>query len=188
MKTIQELREQEAQLLEAIATIQAELSELGGDEYKGCWLDSSPAHSGRGSYTRLRWFVDVASKRKGCKTLKGEAIGRATRAIELWSKLAQLEAELARVGEELRKLEELAARLGLEMPTTSTPRRQRRSDRTPARSTDVQGIPNGTKVKVPRGWEAVITGYLGENRYAICYSTGLPGQEDSYPAHCLTVE
>ncbi|MEP1079351.1 hypothetical protein NDI52_28490 [Leptolyngbya sp. PL-A3] len=186
MSTIQELQQRETHLTEAIATIQAELEELGGDEYRDCWLDETPDRTAKKSYTRLRWFD--ADKRKRCRTLKGDEVGRARKAIALWSELALMTAELAHVGEELLKFEAMAVRLGLEVPTTSTPRRQRRGDRKPARSADVQSIPNGAKVTVPRGWEAVVTGYLGENRYSIRYNTGLPGEEDSYPAHCLTIE
>lgn len=184
---IKDLQQQQDQLSNAIASIQAELREMGGDKYKDCWLDSSPSHNGAQRYTRLRWFIDVAAKKKGCRTLRGDEVGRATKAIALWSELAQLEAELTRVGVELREVEELAERLGLELPTTSTPRRQRRSDRTPAKPADVQAWQGYTGEGAP--WvDVVITGYLGENRYAIRYSTGLPGEEDKYPAHCLTVE
>lgn len=41
---------------------------------------------------------------------------RISKAIALWSELAQLEAELNRVGGELREAAELAVRLGLEGP------------------------------------------------------------------------
>ncbi|MBD1911254.1 hypothetical protein [Leptolyngbya sp. FACHB-8] len=57
----------------------------------------------------------MATKKKGCRTLRGDEVGRATRAIALWSELTQLEVDLARVGEELGKVAVMAARLGLEV-------------------------------------------------------------------------
>lgn len=114
---IKQLRQDEDRPSKTIATIRAELGTLDdGEQYQGCWLDSTPDRTGKKHYTRLRWFIDVAAKKKGCRTLRGDEVGRARKAIALWSELAQLEAELARVGGELRKVEELAARLGLELP------------------------------------------------------------------------
>jgi len=72
-------------------------------------------------------------------------------------------------------------------PPPSAKSKRRRGGEAIATEKDVQGIPNGTRVKVPRGWEAVVTGYLGEGRYSIRYDTGLPGDEDEYPLHLLTV-
>ncbi|MEP1079672.1 hypothetical protein NDI52_30130 [Leptolyngbya sp. PL-A3] len=108
-------------------------------------------------------------------------------AIARGRQLTKLQRQIKVVEAEIQVIEETAARLGLQVPRASTTRRKG-SDRKPARSADVQSIPNGAKVTVPRGWEAVVTGYLGENRYSIRYNTGLPGEEDSYPAHCLTIE
>jgi len=52
---------------------------------------------------------------------------------------------------------------------------------------DVQGIPNGTRVKVPSGWEAEITSYAGGDRYNLKMLTGVPGLEDTYPDQMLEV-
>ncbi|MEP1079171.1 hypothetical protein NDI52_27560 [Leptolyngbya sp. PL-A3] len=147
---------------------------IDGERYQDCWLDSTPDRTGKKHYTRLRWFIDVATKKKGCRTLRGDEVGRATRAIAL----CQLEADLARVGEELRKVEELAARLGLEVPAVSVAQVE----------ADPQTIPDGTQVKVPSGWEAQIIGYAGGDRYHLRFLTGIKGQTDIYPARMLTVE
>jgi hypothetical protein len=115
-----------------------------------------------------------------------EKVAATEAAIARGRKLTKLRRQIRSVETEIQVIEETVARLGLQLPRASP--RRKGGDRKPAKSADVQDIPNGTKVKVLRGWEAVITGYLGGNRYAIRYSTGLPGTEDDYPAHCLTVD
>jgi hypothetical protein len=175
---IKQLQQDEDRLSKAIATLKAELATLNGEQYQGCWLDSTPDRTGKKHYTRLRWFIDVAAKKKGCRTLRGDEVGRATKAIALWSELAQLEAELAHVGEELRKVEGMAARLGLQLPAISVAQV----------GAAPQTIPNGTRVKVPSGWEAEIIGYAGGDRYHLRFLTGIKGQTDVYPARMLTVK
>ena len=175
---IKQLQQDEDRLSKAIATIRAELATLDGERYQDCWLDSTPDRTGKKHYTRLRWFIDVAAKKKGCRTLRGDEVGKATRAIAFWSELTDLEAELARVGEELRKAEELAAKLGLHLPAVSVAHVE----------ADPQTIPDGTRVKVPSGWEAEIVGYAGGDRYHLRFLTGIKGQTDVYPARMLAVE
>jgi len=95
---IRYLQQEEAQLTEPIATLKNELAEISGEAYRGYWLDTTQDRTGKKNYTRLRWFIDAATKRKGCRTLKGDEVGKATRSIELWAEMATLEAKQATVG------------------------------------------------------------------------------------------
>jgi len=121
MQTIQQLLQEKAHLTEAIASIKKELHQMDGEQYQGCWLDSTSDRTGQKSYTRLRWFIDVTTKKKGCRTLKGKEIKKASRAIALWNDLAQYEADLAYVCEEIQVIYEAAQQWGLQLPDDALP-------------------------------------------------------------------
>lgn len=198
---IKDLQQEEARISEAIATLRSELAEIGGERYQGCWLDSTQDRTGKKSYTRLRWFINVAAKKKGCRTLKGDEIATATKAIELWAALGQHEAELARLSDEMRRAEDeraiveaLARSLGWTPPQPKKPARKsggKRGDRhtSPSGKTaaDVQTVPDGTRVKVPAGWNAEIIGYEGNGRYQVRFLDGITGATDTYPRFMLEV-
>ncbi|MBD1909771.1 hypothetical protein [Leptolyngbya sp. FACHB-8] len=105
MEVIQELRKQEWCLSETIAIIKTELANIGGHTYRECWLDSYQDLSVAKRYTRLRWFVDVATQKKGARILKRTEVEKAARAIALWAELAWLEGELNRAGLEIQTIE-----------------------------------------------------------------------------------
>lgn len=105
MEAIQELRKQEWCLSETIAIIKAELANIGGHAYRECWLDSYQDPGVAKRYTRLRWFIDVATQKKGARILKRAEVENAARAIALWAELAWLEGELNRAGVEIQSIE-----------------------------------------------------------------------------------
>jgi len=64
----------------------------------------------------------VATKRKGCKTLKSEEAVIAERAIALWAELAMVETQLEKIEGGLARIRHQAARLGLDVPRSSAVR------------------------------------------------------------------
>lgn len=92
--------------------LKAKLSECNGEAYRGCWLDTACNSAGK-RYTRLRWFRELATKKKGCRILRGEELAIAMRAIALWQ-------EYERVKVELKRLDQAS-------PQVATPRRRRAS-------------------------------------------------------------
>jgi hypothetical protein len=48
--------------------------------------------------------------------LHGEELGQAIHAIALWAEVAKAESELAKINAEIRKIEDIAWRYGLDMP------------------------------------------------------------------------
>lgn len=76
--------------------LKTKLSECSGEAYRGCWLDTACNSAGK-RYTRLRWFREVQSKKKGCRILHGEELATAMRAIALWQEIERVEAELKRL-------------------------------------------------------------------------------------------
>ncbi|GAB4474469.1 MAG: hypothetical protein OHK0037_35360 [Elainellaceae cyanobacterium] len=76
--------------------LKAKLSECNGEAYRGCWLDTATNSAGK-RYTRLRWFREVATKKKGCRILHGEELAIAMRAIALWQEVERVEVELKRL-------------------------------------------------------------------------------------------
>lgn len=92
--------------------IKAKLSECNGEAYRGCWLDTACNSTGT-RYTRLRWFREVQSKKKGCRILHGEELATAMRAIALWQQYERVEVKL-------KWLDQAS-------PQVATPRRRRAS-------------------------------------------------------------
>lgn len=105
MEAIRELRKQEWCLSETIAIIKTELANIGGHDYRECWLDSYQNPGAVKRHTRLRWFIDLATQTKGARILKREEVEKAARAIALWAELAWLEGELNRAGVEIQTIE-----------------------------------------------------------------------------------
>lgn len=108
MEAIQELRKQEWCLSEMIAIIKTELANIGGHAYRECWLDSYQNPGAAERYTRLRWFIDIATQKKGARILKRAEVEKAARSIALWAELAWLEGELNRAGVEIQEIEKTA--------------------------------------------------------------------------------
>lgn len=104
MEYIDELHKQVWWSSEAIANIKAELEEIGGEAYRGCWLDSYLG-GGTKRYPRLWWFSDIKIHKKHYRLLADDEVGQALKAIALWAELDWVEGELRRISAEMMKLE-----------------------------------------------------------------------------------
>jgi hypothetical protein len=70
-------------------------------------------------------------------------------------------------------------------PPKSSPKRRREA--VTVAVVDTQVIPDGTRVRVPAGWEAEVIGCEGNGRYQVRFLTGIPGQTDTYLASMLKI-
>lgn len=86
----------------------------GAEAYRGCWLDSAVNSAGK-RYSRVRWFIGLHPKRKGCRALKAGEHAIATHAIALWRRRDQVAAESRSIERQLRAIEKQAAILGLSL-------------------------------------------------------------------------
>jgi len=110
---LQSLQIRQTAINTRISHLKEQLAECNGDAYRGCWLDSTTNSAGK-TYPRLRWFKSLQPKRKGCRMLRGAELGQAIHAIALWAEVDKAESELAKINAEIRKIEDIACRYGLE--------------------------------------------------------------------------
>lgn len=92
----------EKALVERRGDLKARITAIGGDEYRGCWIDSARNRKGK-EYKRLRWFL--VDGKKGCRVLKDQELGRVSDALALLGELDSVDAELGKIRGAIAEIE-----------------------------------------------------------------------------------
>ena len=104
MLAIKALQAKGHSLRERLNDLKQQIGAIAGEQYRGCWLDSTQNRKGT-TYKRLHWFKDVATNQKGCRTLKADEVARAEQASRLWSEVEQLQNRFDWLEQEIGKLQ-----------------------------------------------------------------------------------